>query len=118
MAQYLQTRLAMANMSSNAEEQRILITQATEGMVLSRPVASGGVALCGVDTRLNDALIQRLMLRGIKRLHVQGHPVPSRQSVAIEEQIRDLRNRFNRVSHLPHMARLQRAIEQELLRYA
>jgi hypothetical protein len=100
-----------------ADQQRILITQATAGMVLARPVMSKeGVALCGPGTVLTEPLIQRLVVRGLKRIHVEGHPVATRSQLPVEQRIRELRHRFSRVADVPLMALLERAIEQEMLR--
>lgn len=100
-----------------ADEQRILITQATPGMALSQPVMSKeGVALCGPGTVLTEPLLQRLVVRGIKRIHVQGHPVATRSQQPVETRIRELRQRFSRVADIPLMGLLERAIEQEMLR--
>jgi len=99
------------------EDQRILITQASAGMILSRPVLNrNGIALCGVGTLLSDALIQRLTLRGIKRLHVAGRPVPTRGTRPLSDQIAALRQRFRHVDDEPLMALIERAVEKELVR--
>lgn len=98
-------------------EQKILITQAQAGMTLSRPVATPKrVVLCGRGTTLSDHLIQRLMLRGIKRIFVQGTPVPGRSQKPPQEQVRELRHRFSRVRDVPFMGRIERTIEKEMLR--
>ena len=98
-------------------EQKILITQAQPGMILARPVLTPKrVVLCGAGTRMSDHLIQQLTLRGIKRVHVQGTPVPGRSQKPLDEQIRDLRHRVSRVTDIPFMGRIERAIEAELVR--
>ena len=99
------------------QEQRILITQAGSGMILSRPVVlPNGITLCGPGTELSDSLIQRLTLRGIKRIHVRGHPLPARSHTPMQQRLRELHRRFNRVHHIPLMAMLERAIENEMKR--
>ncbi len=96
-------------------EQRILITQAAPGMVLSRPVSlANGARLCGVGTQLSDDLIQRLTIRGIKRIFVRGQPVPSRSAQPFEQRLAALRQRFSRVRQRHLMAQLERAIEKQM----
>jgi len=98
-------------------EQRILITQATPGMVLARPVTlPNGVVLCAAGTTLNDQLLQRLTLRGIKRLYVRGQPLPAPSKEPVVDRIRSLRRRFSRVEQVPVMAMIERAIEKEISR--
>ncbi|MDA3959433.1 MAG: hypothetical protein PF961_01490 [Planctomycetota bacterium] len=98
------------------DEQKILITQAAAGMQLSRPVVTlGKVVLCGAGTKLSEHLIQRLTLRGIKRIFVQGHPVPARSQEPLDARIRALRQRFSRVGHIPLMGRIERAIEERMV---
>lgn len=103
----------------NDDEQRILITQATPGMVLSQSVRSqGGVVLCGPGSALTEALIQRLTMRGVKRIFVQGRPLPSRSQAPLDQRIGDLRRRFSKVGHVPLMAIVERAIEAEVVKRA
>ena len=86
---------------------------------MARPVVTANkVTLCGRGTRLTEQLIQRLTLRGIKRIFVQGHPFPARSQAPIDERIRELRMRFSRVGDVPLMARIERAIEAEMVRRA
>lgn len=98
-------------------EQRILITQAAAGMVLSRPVAMPNkVALCSKGMELSDGIIIRLMSRGIKRIWVVGQPLPRPTQDAYLETIRKLRERFSRVRHVPLMVSLQQVVEKVLVR--
>ncbi len=101
------------------DEQRILLTQAATGMVLSRPVAlPSKVMLCARGTQLNDATIARLMARGLKRIWVQGHPLPSPAHENYAEVIRRLQERFSRVQQVSTMIGIQRAVERVLVRRA
>ncbi|MFW5698416.1 MAG: hypothetical protein ACOCYN_01045 [Planctomycetota bacterium] len=96
-------------------EQRILITQARPDMVLARPVSDpDGVRLCGAGTTLNAYLIRKLTLRGIKRIHVRGTPVPVRSAIPFAHRVEALHARFERVRYLPLMGMLERAIELEM----
>jgi hypothetical protein len=99
------------------EEQRILLTQAAPGMVLSRPVAlPNKVVLCGRGLALDDPLIHRLMGLGIKRVHVRGRPLPAVHREGFAERLARLRRSFSRVRHVPHMALLEQAIEKRVVR--
>lgn len=98
-------------------EQRILITQATPGMVLSRPIAlPNRTVLCGAGVSLSAPVIQRLTLRGIKRIYVRGQPLPTRSQEPLDVRLKALRWRFSRVRLLPLMSVIERAIEREMER--
>ena len=101
------------------DEQRILITQAKPGMVLSRTVElPNRVRLCPSGTELSEALIARLFERGIRRIHVLGHPIPSPSAEDWNQTVARLQNRFSRVAHEPFMMSLQRHIQSEMARAA
>jgi len=102
---------------SNDEEQRILLTQAAPGMVLSRPVAMPNrVNLCPAGTTLSDSLITKLMNRGIKRIHVRGRPLPAPSLLGFAERLRQLRERFSRCRGQPGMGVIESMIEKEVVR--
>jgi hypothetical protein len=99
------------------DEQRILLTQATPGMVLSQPVVlPNRVTLCARGMELTEATITRLMSRGIKRVHVVGRPLPSPNRDAFGESMGKLRERFSRVRHVPVMVSLEQIVEKALVR--
>ncbi|HYE08312.1 MAG TPA: hypothetical protein VEL07_22550 [Planctomycetota bacterium] len=99
------------------QEQRILLTQASPGMVLARPVRlPNKVTLCPSGATLDDALILRLMNRGIKRVMVLGASVPQLPRVGVEETMRAVRERFSRVRDLPLMHLLEKLVEDKLVR--
>jgi hypothetical protein len=101
-----------------ANEQRILITQASPGMVLAQPVIlPNKVALCARGTILSDALITRLMVRGIKRIIIQGTALPGPSQAAYAETIHHLHQRFDRVRHYPTMASLEIIVERAMVKY-
>ena len=101
------------------DEQRILITQAAPGMVLSRHVAlQSKVMLCPRGAELSNETITRLMARGIKRIWVQGHPLPGPAQEDYAGIIRRLHERFSRVQHVPTMIGIQQAVERVLVRRA
>jgi hypothetical protein len=98
-------------------EQRILLSQATAGMILSRPVAlPNKVVLCARGLELSDLMIVRLMSRGIKRVYVQGNQLPGLGQVAFEESMRKHHERFSRVRHIPLMVSLAQIVEKATVR--
>lgn len=100
------------------EEQRILLTQAETGMVLSRPVQTPTkLMLCGRGAELSDLLIRKLMARGIKRVWVKGRPLAALAGhEGFAQRMARLRLGFSRVRHLPHMAALEAVIEKQIVR--
>jgi hypothetical protein len=99
------------------EEQRILLTQATPGMVLSRPVQlPNKMVLCPRGAELADGLITRLMGMGIKRVWVRGKPLPAFGQEGYSQRIARLRASFARVRHIPLMGALEQAIEKQIVR--
>jgi hypothetical protein len=99
------------------DEQRILLTQALPGMVLSQSVTlPNKLILCSPGQLLNEQLITRLMNRGIKRVFVQGNPLPAPSRESYEDRIKHLRDRFSRVRSIPLMASLEKLIEREVVR--
>jgi hypothetical protein len=99
------------------DEQRILLTQALPGMVLSRPVVlPSKVVLCASGMELTDSVITRLMTRGIKRVHIVGRPLPGPSREAFGEGMAKLQERFSRVRHVPLMVSLQQIVEKAIVR--
>ena len=99
------------------DEQRILLTQAAPGMVLSQPVVlPNKVTLCARGLELSDVIITRLMTRGIKRVHVLGHPLPHPNHEAFDESLAKLHERFSRVRHVPLMVSLEQIVEKAIVR--
>ena len=99
------------------EEQRILLTQATVGMVLSRPVhLPNRVVLCPRGTALTPILIPKLMNLGIKRIWVSGQPLPALEQDGFSQRLGRLRHGFARVRHIPLMAAIEHAIEKQIVR--
>ena len=102
-------------MTAEANEQRILITQAHAGMVLSRPVIlPNKITLCCHSTELDDDLIQRFIVRGIKRIFIQGHPIHSASMQPLQTRIDELNLRFSRITGDARMHFLRQAIEEEM----
>jgi hypothetical protein len=99
-------------------EQRILITQASDGMVLARPVIlPNKVALCARGTILSETLITRLMIRGIKRIYVQGRDLPGLNRDGFNKSIEQLHERFSRARQFPTMASLEIIVERVMVKH-
>lgn len=105
-------------MAEAVDEQRILLSQATAGMVLARPVISLSrkTLLCGPGAVLDDAIITKLMLRGIKRVYVQGTPLAARREQAGELIRVAVRRRFSRAADTRTMESLEAMLVRELER--
>ena len=98
-------------------EQRILLSQSSAGMVLSRPVhLPNRTALCPRGAPLSEGLVTKLMNLGIKRIWVCGQPLPVLEQDGYAQRIRRLRHGFARVRHIPLMAAIEQAIEKQIVR--
>jgi hypothetical protein len=98
-------------------DHRILLTQATPGLVLARTVMTQDrIVLCAAGTTLTDAMIVRLMGRGIKRIFVAGDGPPGQRADDYEGSLRALRERFSRLAGNPLMDGVRQAIERALAR--
>lgn len=101
----------------DTDDQRILVSQALPGMVLSRAVSmQSHMVLCAAGTELNEALIARLAERGVKRVWVKGHPLPPPDPEDYLLFVERLRRRFSRCSHDPAMRELLTVVERGLAR--
>ena len=93
--------------------QRILLAQATEGMVLAKDVVTPeGRVLCGKGTELSAPLLDRLHRMDIAAVTVEGHPVgepvdPAEAAAAIER-------RFAKVTGDPVLDTLRQLLVQRL----
>lgn len=89
--------------------QKIPLMLARSGMVLARNIfrnaSSTGNPVCGADTILSDALIARLENMDINSIYVKGHPVWQAGDRSLDEQLRDLEHRFEKVRQNPLMSR-------------
>lgn len=98
-------------------EQRILVTQASPGMVLARAVTlPDKMVLLGSGATLTDGSIGQLMTRGIKRIVVRGHPIPGPAKATWDERVRQLDERFERVRPIPFMSALREIVIQVMAR--
>lgn len=90
--------------------QKIPIKLATSGMILARDVYrggnGGGFPVCGKDTILTDSLIARLERMDITAIYVDGRSPQEDGERSLENALRDLESRFEKVLQDPMMARL------------
>lgn len=90
--------------------QKIPLMLATAGMVLARDVFRGdnpaGMPICGKGTLLTDGLIARLELLDVQSISVEGHPVCEEGERTLEDMIKELDYRFNKVIDDPLTAKL------------
>jgi hypothetical protein len=100
-------------------EQRILLSQAQPGWRLSRTVETiDRVRLCPAGTDLNPALVKRLAERGIKRIYVEGNPLPGPSIEEWDMVVKRHRLRFSRGRAVPFLAALEKIVETALARQA
>jgi hypothetical protein len=100
-------------------EQRILLSQAQPGWKTTRMVETiDRVRLCPSGTELNDFIIKRLAERGIKRIYVEGHPLPGPSVEEWDMVVKRLRLRFSRGRAVPFLAALEKIVESALARQA
>lgn len=90
--------------------QKIPMTLAKAGMTLARDVfrsePASGIPICGKDTELTDSLIARLGNLNIQSVYVEGHPVWEDGDRSLDDILRDLDNRFEKVRLDPLTAKL------------
>jgi hypothetical protein len=85
--------------------QKIPLMLAAADMVLARDVFRGdspaGMPICGKGTVLTDSLIARLEHLDVQSVYVEGHPVWEDGDRSIDDLIRDLDHRFQKVMDDP-----------------
>ena len=97
------------------DQQRILLTQASSGMELAEAVISTKEAiLCGKGMILNDQLILRLMMLGIKRVTIKGKLAKERRIPSLHEQKIMLVERFSRCRSTGLMNAIRDAVHHNL----
>jgi hypothetical protein len=118
MGIHLAHQSLVSSLMPQNSEQRILITQANDGMVLARTVIlPNKVALCARGTVLSEALITRLMIRGIKRIYIQGRDLPGPHRDGFNQSIQQLHERFSRCRQFPTMASLENIVERVMVKH-
>jgi hypothetical protein len=90
--------------------QKIPLMLASADMVLARDVFRGdvqaGIPVCGKGTVLTDALIARLERVDVQTVYVEGHPVWEDGDRSLDDLIRDLDKRFEKVKDDPLTTKL------------
>jgi hypothetical protein len=90
--------------------QKIPVMLAKADMVLARDVFRGdgqtGMPVCGKGTVLTDSLITRLEHLDIQTVYVEGHPVWEDGDRSLDDMLRDLDKRFEKVMDDPLTVRL------------
>lgn len=91
--------------------QKILTTQATEGMVLAREIElPDGRVLCGKGTILTASLVLRLQQMEIASITVEGHPVAVAGELTLAEELQAIEARFSRVTDTPPLMYFKKKI--------
>jgi len=90
--------------------QKIPLIRATAGMVLARDVfrteSANGIPICGKDTELTESLIARLENLDIQSVYVAGHPLREEGDRTLDDLLRELDGRFQKVRQDPLTAGL------------
>jgi hypothetical protein len=90
--------------------QKIPLMLAAADMVVARDIFRGdnpaGMPVCSSGTVLTDALIARLENLDIQSIYVVGHPVWADGDRSLDDVIRDLDKRFEKVADDPLTTRL------------
>lgn len=85
--------------------QKIPLLLATPGMIIAHDVFRSdnpaGMPICGKDTVLTESLIARLKHLNVATLYVEGHPIWENGDRTLEDELRDLDRRFEKVHHDP-----------------
>jgi hypothetical protein len=85
--------------------QKIPLMLAAADMVVARDIFRGdspaGMPICGKGTVLSAALIARLEHLDIQSIYVEGHPVWADGDRTMDDVIRDLDKRFEKVAEDP-----------------
>lgn len=98
------------------ELQKILTAQSGEGMVLAKDVETPeGRVLCGKGTVLDQKLIDRLQRMEISHITVEGHPVAIEGEKTIDQELRDLEERFSKVTKIPPLMYLKKRLREMLI---
>lgn len=90
--------------------QKIPLMLAQSGMVIARDVFRNdspvGMPVCGRDNVLTDSLIARLEHLGVTTVYVEGHPIWEDGDRSLDNVLRDLDHRFEKVRQDPLTAKL------------
>lgn len=90
--------------------QKIPLQLARAGMVLARPVfrndSPAGNPVCGKDVLLTESLISRLEAMDVKTVYVKGLPTQQPGDPTLDQLLRDLDLRFEKVRQDPLTSKL------------
>ncbi|GFE61622.1 hypothetical protein [Geobacter sp. AOG2] len=85
--------------------QKIPLIRAAAGMTLARDVfrsdQTSGIPICGKGTELTESLIVRLCNLDIQSVYVEGHPVWEEGDRSLDDILRELDCRFEKVREDP-----------------
>ncbi|MHB1014974.1 MAG: hypothetical protein ACYC2W_06825 [Desulfurivibrionaceae bacterium] len=96
--------------------QRILMAQAGPGMILAKEILNPeGMVLCGAGTALSEALIERLINMDVVDVTVEGHPVNIEGEKTLQEELREIDLRFQRVEDIVPLMYLKKRIQARLV---
>ena len=95
--------------------QRILLAQTAPGMILAKEILNpDGMVLCGAGTALTPGLIERLAGMDVVDVTVEGHPVIIEGEKTLQEELREIDFRFQRVEDIAPLMYLKKRIQAQL----
>ncbi|MBU1404008.1 MAG: hypothetical protein KKE83_00170 [Proteobacteria bacterium] len=84
-------------------------------MILAKEILNPeGMVLCGAGTALTPALIERLIGMDIVDVTVEGHPVILEGEKTLQEELREIDARFQRVEDIAPLMYLKKRIQAKL----
>lgn len=96
--------------------QQILTLQAKDGMILAKDVlTSDGRVLCGKTTILTSSLIARFEKMDIAQITVEGHPLHIPGEKSLQEELREIEERFADVTSVPPLMYLKKRIIKKMV---
>jgi len=96
--------------------QRILLAQTAPEMILAKEILnSDGMVLCGAGTTLTQSLIERLTSMDVVDVTVEGHPVIIEGEKTLQEELREIDLRFQRVEDIAPLMYLKKRIQAQLV---
>ncbi len=96
--------------------QKIPTILTAEGMVLAKEIPlEGGRILCGKGTVLTETIIERLKRIDIPFVVVEGHPLELAGEKNLDDELKELEERFSRVKDIPPLMYLKKRITERLI---
>lgn len=91
---------------------KISVDRLEPGMRLAKPVqAANGMVLFSEGTELNSAWVERLQDMNLEAVYIEGKLSPT---IAIEDALDQLEQRFRNVQDKPYMDILKRAVQKHI----